>query len=747
MPERRLPSPVSNSQLHTALRAAARDNLMPLSLILGCVYLLSAAFGIVLRRGGIDVTVTIELLSSAANFAIAAGLWRLQLQDRWTYPLLFLVALLSGSNALSQLYLSDSPADTTNLALVIVGTGLVSLSFAWSGAIFALAWSGWLTLVMISTHRPGEWIHYGYFLAWATAIGGIVQAGRYRLCRRLIQAESRHRILIEHLPLISYIDDVSSGRRPVYISPQVESLFGYTVEEWTTSDNFWESCIYPPDRERVVAQVRSCLSAQQPWDLEYRIVGVRGRIIWANDRSTGIVLGAAGPALTYGILVDVTARKRTEAITSGGNRVLAALAAGAPTHEILEMLVQIAEEVHPEILGAVMLVDESRRLRVAAAPNLPEFFRAAIDQMPIGPAAACSGAAVFSADCVVVDDIATDPHWAPYAAAALQAKVRACWSEPIVSAAGHVIGTLDIYYQRPNIPRPIDRPLIQAAAGLAALAVERARTESDLARHRERLEELVAERTRQLEASLEKLRHSERLASVGTLAAGIAHEINNPVGMILLSAEQLRITAGDGRRASENRLVSDIIQNAKRCGNIVRSVLRFARQEPAERWPHDVNAIVGQAVELTRAYAHRRGGDIETQLAADIPQVTLNPVEMEQVFVNLIRNGIESVEGPPAITIVTSQADNFVRIEVIDNGRGIPVEERSRIFDPFYTTRQSNGGTGLGLSLTYGIVTDHGGIIQVQSAHTGGSKMIVELPKYAELAPVVSSDGQANAAR
>ncbi len=316
----------------------------------------------------------------------------------------------------------------------------------------------------------------------------------------------------------------------------------------------------------------------------------------------------------------------------------------------------------------------------------------------------------------------------------------ACWIEPIFSPARQVLGVLAMYSRQPRISQLIDSQLIQSTASLAALAIERSRVEAHLALHREQLEQLVQDRTRQLETSLGQLRHAERLASVGTLAAGIAHEINNPVGMILLSAEQaMYVAADDERGANVKMLLRDIVANAKRCGRIVKNVLRFARQEPAERWPDDVNSVVQHAIELTQTYASRAGGIVETQLGDELPKVMLNPVELEQVFVNLICNGIESADASPSIIITTEQVGSAVRVIVRDNGRGVSRDDRSRIFDPFYTTRQAEGGTGLGLSLAYGIVTDHGGTIRVESVAGRGTQMIVELPAYCEESSVVST--------
>jgi signal transduction histidine kinase len=125
-------------------------------------------------------------------------------------------------------------------------------------------------------------------------------------------------------------------------------------------------------------------------------------------------------------------------------------------------------------------------------------------------------------------------------------------------------------------------------------------------------------------------------------------------------------------------------------------------------------------------------------LAENLPKVRLNPVELEQVFVNLICNGLEAAVDSPRIVIRSERVGTQVRITFRDNGRGVAIDDRSRIFDPFYTTRQDEGGTGLGLSLAYGIVTDHGGTIRVDSAADGGTDMIVELPSHREESSVVS---------
>ena len=236
----------------------------------------------------------------------------------------------------------------------------------------------------------------------------------------------------------------------------------------------------------------------------------------------------------------------------------------------------------------------------------------------------------------------------------------------------------------------------------------------------------------------ESARRADRLASLGTLAAGIAHEINNPLGAILLTAQ--RGLAHSARGAGNDQtceILGDIMRCAERCGRIVASVLQFARVGSSNRLPCDINALVRRADELTRAYAHQREAVVRYDLAEKLPQIHVNPVEMEQVVVNLLNNAIESRDGV-LVSVRTQPAADKVELAVTDNGRGMTAEQRSHIFDPFFTTRGREGGTGLGLSITHGIVASHGGKISVRSRTGKGTKMVVSLPPAAP--PLRSGD-------
>ena len=258
----------------------------------------------------------------------------------------------------------------------------------------------------------------------------------------------------------------------------------------------------------------------------------------------------------------------------------------------------------------------------------------------------------------------------------------------------------------------------------------RKQTEEELARHREHLEELVEQRSRELEAARDQARRADRLASIGTFAAGIAHEINNPLGMLLL--------ATDVAIASVNqpeKLVGILRQNKvdiERCTGIVRGVLDFARNRSTDRRPLDLNEVVHYGVNFTRRYGEKQGVHLETRLADKLHPVSGNMVELGQVVVNLIHNAVQACTEGGRVTIETQETGNKVQLVVRDNGCGMSPEQAQHIFDPFYTTRHHRGGTGLGLSIVHGIVTSHQGTIQVTSEPGKGTAFTVEFAMNTE---------------
>lgn len=242
-------------------------------------------------------------------------------------------------------------------------------------------------------------------------------------------------------------------------------------------------------------------------------------------------------------------------------------------------------------------------------------------------------------------------------------------------------------------------------------------------------QELQARIAAQHEAE-SRLVQAAKLAAVGEMAAGIAHELNNPltsvVGFTELSLEAL---PPDSSLRPDLDLV---LREAQRARSVVRRLLDFARQSESLRVRADLNEIVEDVIALTKHLLHTSGVTIVSHLTTNLPWVSVDRNQMKQVLINLINNALYAMPQGGALTLATSLQPRYespwLCMEVSDTGIGIPAENLGRIFEPFFTTRGQKGGTGLGLSVTYGIVTEHGGAIEVQSAPGSGSTFRVWLP-------------------
>ncbi|MCS7173273.1 MAG: ATP-binding protein [Armatimonadetes bacterium] len=245
--------------------------------------------------------------------------------------------------------------------------------------------------------------------------------------------------------------------------------------------------------------------------------------------------------------------------------------------------------------------------------------------------------------------------------------------------------------------------------------------------YQEDLERMVAERTQQLERTQARLVQSEKLAALGQLVAGVAHELNNPLTSVLGYAQLLE--AGELEGEDARRALGIVLQEADRARRIVQNLLTFARQQAHERGPVDVNAALEQTVALRRYELERAGVEFVLDLAQDLPPIEGDLYQLQQVFLNLINNAAQALAGGRGrIEIRTTHREGRVVVEVADTGPGIPPEHLHRIFDPFFTTKDPGQGTGLGLSISYGIVRDHGGEIYADNRLEGGARFVIELP-------------------
>ncbi|MEE8372403.1 MAG: response regulator [Dehalococcoidia bacterium] len=267
-----------------------------------------------------------------------------------------------------------------------------------------------------------------------------------------------------------------------------------------------------------------------------------------------------------------------------------------------------------------------------------------------------------------------------------------------------------------------------SAVGIVRDVTERRQAEEELQTYKEHLEELVAQRTAELESSQGQLLQAAKLAAIGELVSGVAHEINNPLAAISMYTELLLDEVQDEGALERLRIVN---AQAERAIAIVDNLLSFARKHAPKRAYASVNDSITSTVELRAYDLNLDNIKIALDLDPDLPGTMADFRQLQQVFLNLITNAeqaLKQARGRGTITIGTQKTDGVIRISVADDGPGIPASALSRVFEPFYTTKDVGKGTGLGLSICHGIVQEHGGQIQVESTEGSGATFIIEMP-------------------
>lgn len=242
------------------------------------------------------------------------------------------------------------------------------------------------------------------------------------------------------------------------------------------------------------------------------------------------------------------------------------------------------------------------------------------------------------------------------------------------------------------------------------------------------LEKKVEERTKELTKMQAHLLQSEKLASLGKLAAGIAHEINNPLGGILIYSHLLLEDINKNSPNYEN--LKKIVKETSRCKDIVKGLLEFARPKDPEMLLTDINEIVDRSLSIMEGQALFQNIKIKKSYSSEVPKIVADSAQLQQVFTNIILNAAEAMEGNGTLTLSTSLdgKGKFINIQFTDTGHGIKEEDRKRLFEPFFTTKEVGKGTGLGLAISYSIIQKHQGTIDVASQMGKGSTFTVKLP-------------------
>jgi len=329
---------------------------------------------------------------------------------------------------------------------------------------------------------------------------------------------------------------------------------------------------------------------------------------------------------------------------------------------------------------------------------LPAPYTTAIDGSAIGPASVRAGQPLTRAEPVIVTNIATDPLWADFRDLALAHGLRACWSTPIISSAGRVLGTFAIYYREPRSPTAPEHNLIDQITHLASIAVEREQAEEAL---------------RQAQADLA---HVSRVSTLGELTASIAHEVNQPLTAVVNNANAcLSLLRDDALDLDEvRRALGEILDDADRAGAVISRVRQLGRKGAFEKVRLDLRVVIADVLSLARYESTKRGITLRTDLSEELPPIMGDRVQLQQVLLNLVANGMDAMADVEEnrLLLIRGERDSYghrpaVLIRVHDSGIGLKAEKIEQMFEAFYTTKSQ--GLGMGLAISRSIIEAHGG--------------------------------------
>jgi len=479
--------------------------------------------------------------------------------------------------------------------------------------------------------------------------------------------------------------------------------------------------IHPDDRASTLAHLEKASREKAGFEFDYRIVHPGGEI--SDIHTVGHpVFGPSGNLVEFvGTVIDVTERRRAEALRDGESRILEMIARDAPLEKTLEKLVRVVEAQFSGLLCSVLLLDEDgQHMRHGAAPSLPKAYSKAIDGLRIGPKAGSCGTAMYRREPVVVADILEDPLWESFRDLARPYGFRACWSIPILTHSGGALGSFAMYYGEPRNPGPAETRALEMATHLAGIAMER-----KLAREER-------ERLRQAQADLARI---SRVTTMGELAASLAHEVNQPIAAASTNANTcLRWLAGDSPNIEEARAAAmRIVNDGKRAAEIIKRIRLLFKKGTSEREPVDVNEIVREMTVLLGGETTGYDVVVTTDLSQYLPRVTADRVQLQQVLMNLMLNGIDAmkdVDRTRELTIKSQRLENDqLIVSVSDTGMGLPAQA-DQIFTAFFTTKPH--GTGMGLSISRSIIESHGGRLWAGDNSPRGAIFYFSLPTNAE---------------
>ncbi|WP_343712713.1 PAS domain-containing protein [Inquilinus sp.] len=660
---------------------------------------------------------------------------------------------------------------------------------------------------------------------------------------KAIEAESELQQAFDSIPALAATYDADGSR--LASNKRGREFTGLAPEDLTNGR--WTGAIHPDDFEATESKWRACVASGESFEDEYRTRAADGTYRWFMARRVPVHDEAGKIIRWYGVSHDIEDRKRAETLLGGEKHLLEMIATGSAIRDVLSALCRMVEGAALDCYCDIHLIDwNSSTFEYAVAPSLPPSYSDPVARLPVSGELLPCGIAAHQKVQVVSADIESDPRWYTSAVRShvLAHGLRAVWSTPICSKNGEVLGTFCVVQRKAAVPSPYHQTLISHASQIAAIAIERSRTEAalrrsetllseaqrlsstgafswfvdtdevafseelyrifefdpgsvvTLARIQERIhpddlpslstqmarvrsgqsyvgyeirlrmqdgrvkylrtfgrairhqderiecltavqdvtERRIAEEA--LSAARSELAHVTRISSLGALTASIAHEVNQPLSGIVTNASTcLRMLGAEppnveGARETARRTIRD----GNRAAEVIARLRRLFTKRAATIEPVDLNDAAREVIALSAGDLQTSRAVLQTELAADLPLVCGDRVQLLQVVMNLMRNALDAMSGVddrPRRLLIRTEADGegCARLVMQDAGTGFGPEGTERLFEAFYSTKSE--GMGIGLFVSRSIIESHGGRLWAKANDDGpGATFVFSLPRY-----------------
>ena len=398
-------------------------------------------------------------------------------------------------------------------------------------------------------------------------------------------------------------------------------------------------------------------------------------------------------------------------------------------NEVATITAELVAQYFKYELAAILLIDDDQKYSIQGIGGTQsETIKRALDGEDFLVASGVTGQVSKTGESLLINDTKLEKLHIPLRGWPARSEICVALKD-----GENILGIIDVESREQNAFSHNDLIAMESLAGILAAVISSANQYQRLQETNRQLRvieiELKARMVAQRSAE-NRLLQAAKLAAVGEMAAGIAHELNNPLTTVTGFSELVLEEMPEGSMHRDE--LTMVLREARRASDVVRRLLDFSRQGERVRTRADLNEVVNDVIALTKHLIHTNGVTLTLELDGDLPWIMIDHNQMKQVLLNLIHNALQAMPQGGKLLVNTSRRNrenqDWVVMSIKDSGVGIQAADQERIFEPFFTTKGDRGGTGLGLSVTYGIVADHGGAIEISSEPNKGSVFSVWLP-------------------